>query len=364
MFQNLSPYQVFLQEIQNFSKIDGLLWLCFIWVCFKAYRYSNSPTLEPEKDASSGEFIKKNHKERLTTAAFYAPFVPLAAIHQPVIMILFMILMNFLALSEFLQITSSQESDEVKRKEKEIGLRIYKLDFLDKCLQVVGIFQSLMGLIGRLDVFLMATFASFFIIVTIHLFYLSSSKTEIQKESLHRLALHLFGFIWIPWTSSHMIVALCWKGVDYPYVGGLCAVMLWTSWIGDGAAYYVGSRFGRHKAFPAISPKKSWEGVIGTFVFSILLCLFFKWMQLSDYSSFRFPPMSTLHYIILGWIIAGFDVIGDIIESLVKRLGKVKDSGTFFTGHGGICDRLDSFYFVAPVTVYYLHFIVLGNHIL
>jgi phosphatidate cytidylyltransferase len=60
----------------------------------------------------------------------------------------------------------------------------------------------------------------------------------------------------------------------------------------------------------------------------------------------------------LGIIISLFDILGDVCESFVKRLGEVKDSGTFFTGHGGILDRFDSFYFVAPVTVYYLHYVL------
>jgi len=84
-------------------------------------------------------------------------------------------------------------------------------------------------------------------------------------------------------------------------------------------------------------------------------------MQLSGFHGLKFPPIDTIHYIMLGLIIAGFDVIGDVLESFVKRLGNVKDSGTFFTGHGGVCDRFDAFYLVAPATVYYLYFVVLKS---
>ena len=64
----------------------------------------------------------------------------------------------------------------------------------------------------------------------------------------------------------------------------------------------------------------------------------------------------------IGVIIAGFDVIGDICESFIKRLGNVKDSGSFFTGHGGVLDRFDSFYFVSPVAVYYFHYVLYAGY--
>jgi len=89
----------------------------------------------------------------------------------------------------------------------------------------------------------------------------------------------------------------------------------------------------------------------------------FKWCQVQAgvFSCMMLPPVATVHYVAIGLIIAGMDIIGDVCESYVKRLGDVKDSGTFFAGHGGICDRFDSFYFVAPVTIYYLKFIILSD---
>ena len=105
---------------------------------------------------------------------------------------------------------------------------------------------------------------------------------------------------------------------------------------------------------------------MATFVFSEMLCIIFYLLQ--SVQSFKFPPVSIIHYIVIGAIIAGFDVIGinysnmifksvgDICESFLKRLGNVKDSGSFFTGHGGVLDRFDSFYFVCPAAVYYLYY--------
>lgn len=107
-----------------------------------------------------------------------------------------------------------------------------------------------------------------------------------------------------------------------------------------------------------MSPNKSIEGILATTVFSVLLCLLFKSLQVNGYENFNFPAVDSIHYVMIGLIIAVFDIVGDICESFVKRLGNVKDSGQFFTGHGGILDRFDSFYFVAPVTVYYAHYIL------
>jgi phosphatidate cytidylyltransferase len=118
--------------------------------------------------------------------------------------------------------------------------------------------------------------------------------------------------------------------------------LLWTS---DTGAYLVGITMGKHPLFPRISPKKSWEGFIGGIVLTMLIAVIV---------SRFFTVLSMVDWIIIGAIIAIFGVLGDLIESLLKRSLQIKDSGNILPGHGGILDRFDSVIFSAPLVFLYL----------
>lgn len=113
-------------------------------------------------------------------------------------------------------------------------------------------------------------------------------------------------------------------------------------WGFDAAAFFAGRYFGRHKLAPMISPAKTWEGVIGGFVLSVIAALLFT-----------VKPLGVPWYlaIVLGIVLGAAAVIGDLAESLLKRQTHVKDSGHFMPGHGGMLDRLDSLLF-AVIVVY------------
>lgn len=141
----------------------------------------------------------------------------------------------------------------------------------------------------------------------------------------------------------------------YPNVGGLYVrggylviSILAGIWIGDSAAYYGGTAFGKHKLFPRVSPKKSWEGVIFGFCFSVAAMILAKIIIL-DFLSWQ-------TVMILGIIIGTIGQIGDLVESLFKRDAGVKDSSAFIPGHGGMFDRFDSLLFTAPVVWIYLRY--------
>ncbi|MBN1142864.1 MAG: phosphatidate cytidylyltransferase [Bacteroidales bacterium] len=116
-------------------------------------------------------------------------------------------------------------------------------------------------------------------------------------------------------------------------------------WINDTGAYVTGSAFGRHKLFPRISPKKSWEGLFGGTLFTVAAAFFMN----------RIMGMLTIpDWLLLAAVVSVFGVFGDLVESLIKRKADRKDSGTLIPGHGGILDRIDSVLFVMPVAVAYL----------
>lgn len=116
-------------------------------------------------------------------------------------------------------------------------------------------------------------------------------------------------------------------------------------WLSDIMAYVFGSLWGKRPLVPKISKKKTWEGAIGGFVFTVAFGFI-----LNEYIF----PESRVNWIIIGLIVSICAPIGDIIESKLKRCFNAKDSGKLIPGHGGFLDRLDSFIFVVPMVYLYL----------
>lgn len=121
-------------------------------------------------------------------------------------------------------------------------------------------------------------------------------------------------------------------------------------WLSDTGAYCIGTLMGRHRLFERISPKKSWEGSIGGFVFAMLSAWVF-----AHFFSF----LSTLQWMGLSATVVVFGTWGDLTESLMKRQLGIKDSGTILPGHGGMLDRFDSALMAIPAAVAYLYLLTL-----
>ncbi len=117
-------------------------------------------------------------------------------------------------------------------------------------------------------------------------------------------------------------------------------------WLNDTGAYCIGMLIGKHRLFPRISPKKSWEGAIGGIVVAVAGS-----MLLARYFTFVGPIV----WIGLALVVTVFGIWGDLVESLLKRQLGIKDSGSFLPGHGGILDRLDSSLLAIPAAVTYLY---------
>lgn len=126
-------------------------------------------------------------------------------------------------------------------------------------------------------------------------------------------------------------------------------VTLLGVWGFDSAAFFTGRYFGRHKLAPHISPGKTWEGVAGGLVLSVLAALLFSVVPLGVPWYLAIP---------LGLLIGVAAVCGDLAESLIKRQTHVKDSGQIMPGHGGLLDRIDSLLFA--VVVVYLFALLVG----
>ncbi len=130
---------------------------------------------------------------------------------------------------------------------------------------------------------------------------------------------------------------------DEPGFGGAWALYaLFVVWAADTFAYFVGSRWGRNKLAPRISPGKTLEGVWGALVGSGLIALIGGW-----WIGARGVPLALL--VVLGLLCVVWSILGDLFESLMKRQANVKDSGALFPGHGGLLDRLDGVFAAMPV---------------
>ncbi|MBO8232181.1 phosphatidate cytidylyltransferase [Prochlorococcus marinus str. MU1402] len=116
----------------------------------------------------------------------------------------------------------------------------------------------------------------------------------------------------------------------------------------DIGSYFIGKSFGKTSLSP-ISPSKTIEGLIGGISCSIVLAIFFAFLLNWDY------PL--LIGILYGILISLMALVGDLIESMMKRDAKIKDSGTFLPGHGGILDRIDSYIFT-PSVLYYIFILI------
>jgi phosphatidate cytidylyltransferase len=125
-----------------------------------------------------------------------------------------------------------------------------------------------------------------------------------------------------------------------------------VTWIADSAAFFIGSRYGKHKIAPRLSPKKSWEGYIGGIIAGVLSGILFSllWGLVS-------PAMTVARGIVVGVVLSVLPILGDLGESMIKRQIGVKDSSNLLPGHGGLLDRLDSWIWAAAIGYYLVFFL-------
>ena len=173
-------------------------------------------------------------------------------------------------------------------------------------------------------------------------FYLLEMFYE-SKDPIKNLGTVILSFVYIGLPYMLLVQLAYWQGFYQPF---LVIGLLILIWLNDTGAYFSGKFLGKHLLAPKISPKKTWEGLIGgivaTLIVSQLLASF-----IVDYSKEQ--------WLIIG-LISSFGILGDLIESLFKRRANIKDSGSLMPGHGGVLDRFDAFQFVIPAIFLYFYY--------
>lgn len=166
----------------------------------------------------------------------------------------------------------------------------------------------------------------------------------IRQIRLVDTAVTVFGAVYVGFTLSHLVLI---RQLDDGVFLALATIM--SVWANDVLAYLVGSAVGKHPLAPAISPKKSWEGLVAGTIGTTGV-----WLIAGGVLDL---PVASGALAAIGLVASVAAVIGDLAESRIKREARVKDSGTLLPGHGGFLDRFDSFIMVVIVTYYALYLV-------
>ena len=155
-------------------------------------------------------------------------------------------------------------------------------------------------------------------------------------DPVKRIAASIMGHLYV----ALPLALLC--GI-YTVSPALVMIIFIMIWLNDTGAYLVGITLGRHRLFPRVSPKKSWEGLFGGIIFSI---------GAGIYLAYAFPKVTPFfgvgEFVALAITVSLAATFGDLFESTIKRSAGVKDSGNIIPGHGGLLDRIDSLLLVVP----------------
>ena len=172
---------------------------------------------------------------------------------------------------------------------------------------------------------------------------------DTPRDMLDAILATLFPVLFVGLTLGYAVRLRAIPGKDGP---DLLILLFVCVMVGDAAAFYVGTAFGRHRMAPALSPKKSWEGAAGAMVGSAAGALLgHVWF---------YQSLTLAHTLALGALLGMAGILGDLSESMLKRAAGTKDSSRLIPGHGGMLDRCDSLLFATPL-LYYYYVIFLGG---
>ncbi|MDR0363185.1 MAG: phosphatidate cytidylyltransferase [Planctomycetota bacterium] len=196
--------------------------------------------------------------------------------------------------------------------------------------------------------------ASTFVMVVM---VLGSMLLQLTRKSnnmaLGSVALTIFGFIYCCWFPGFVIHIrhLAFTPAGWPMDGvEFVLACVFLTKVSDIGALLVGSKWGKHKLIPRLSPGKTWEGAAGGLLFSALLMQFMVWTN----PAMALARLGWPRLLLLSFLMFLIGLFGDLVESCFKRNSRMKDAGAGVPGFGGMLDLVDSVFLTLPVMYYFL----------
>ena len=185
----------------------------------------------------------------------------------------------------------------------------------------------------------------FIVLVLLLIFILQLNRRD-NTNAIVGISTTLFGVLYVSWFFSFLIKIR----FLIPGVGGikLLGFILLVTKCGDMGALLIGSKIGKHPLLPRVSPNKTIEGSVGSFLFSALAAVLSRALLPAELN------LSIIHVAFIGFFFGGIGQLGDMSESLIKRDCNVKDSGKLLPALGGVLDAIDSLLFSAPAFYFYM----------
>jgi len=274
----------------------------------------------------------KNFTLRSLTGVAYVGTITFCVICSPYTFLALFIIIILFCLKEFYGLLSIN---------KEITINPY-LHGAGGALLFLSVFLFTSGIAGR------SAFSLYLLYIVGIFIYELYAK---QKNPIARFACIFFGQCYIALPLSILnLLAFADSATNTPtYQWVWVIALLVFIWANDTGAYLIGVRFGKHRLFERISPKKSWEGFFGGFAFTVVSAFIF---------SCFFTQIAWYHWISLSVGVVIFGTYGDLFESLIKRTVEVKDSGRSLPGHGGFLDRFDSLLLAVYAMLFYMELFI------
>lgn len=253
--------------------------------------------------------------------------------------------LTFAILFALIAILATCEFAQVMNKQDRISINTFI-----SCVATAYLFFAFFGYCSNL------TPSAVFIPYLVLIIYLLTSELYLKKKApLNNWAFTMLGqmYVALPFALLNVLAFSNSSNALNPesiiYNGFIPLSVFIFLWMSDTGAYCFGSMFGKHRLFPSISPKKSWEGFFGGLLVAV------GSSQLMALNT----TLNRWEWLGLSLIVVLFGTWGDLVESLLKRQLNIKDSGNMLPGHGGILDRFDSSLLAIPAAVVYLYTISL-----
>jgi phosphatidate cytidylyltransferase len=307
--------------------------------------------------------------KRVLTAAILIPIVVLALFKAPLWLFSLLVLaVALLASREYLDIAEANGLSPFRAVSYTLVACVFVVAFM-----IAGMMTASYLMSTSIVVNAVGSAALLMLIASPFILLVAGLRRSPLSQSLPDAA---SSFLLLPYVAAALASMILVRSYSNGSLFLLFTLLL--VWTGDVAAYYVGRALGKNKLAPRISPGKTWEGAIastmGAVVVGVLLFHYLRPIYFTLKRIHMFPPTEArdsfappdISVPLLGIIAFAICVnvaaqLGDLVESMLKRGGGVKDSGTLLPGHGGVLDRIDALLFALPVG-WFFYFAVLGEY--